>query len=104
MAGVELRSRPGIRGQFRNRLQVHRSSSRARLDLYSIAVGERRTAANLLLGATLVSPCAWTHLFDRLRIALATGGRPCREQRSLTTQPIPAGGLRTIRPKRLLAP
>src|SRR2546427_12312732 len=88
MAGLELRSRSGIRSDFRNRLQVHRTSSRTRLDLYSITMGKRRTAANLLLGAALVSLCARTHLFGRLRIALGAGRRSCREQRSLAAQSI----------------
>src|SRR5207245_9524308 len=103
MAGVELRSRSGIRSDFRNRLQVHRTSSRTRLDLYSIAMGKRRTAANLLLGAALVSSCARTHLFGRLRIASGAGGRSCREQRSLAAQSILAGSLRKMRYKRILA-
>src|SRR5438874_9233311 len=70
MAGMELRSPSGIRGHFRNRLQGHRSSSRARLHFYSLALGKKSAAANVLLGSTLVSSHAWTHLFSRLRIAL----------------------------------
>ena len=50
MAGVELRSRSGIRSDFRNRLQVHRSSSRTRLDLYSIAVGRTMYGRQLTFG------------------------------------------------------
>src|SRR5438876_2285209 len=103
MAGMELRSRSGIRSDFRNRLQVHRSSSRARLDLYSIAMGKRRAPANLLLGAALVSSCARTHLFDRFRIALGPDRRPYREHRSLASQPILTGVLRTIRLEGVLA-
>src|SRR5262249_37981183 len=59
--------------------------------------------ANVLSGSTLVSSCARPHLFDRLHIALDTGRRPCWKQRSFASQPILAGGLRTIRPIRLLA-
>src|SRR5437870_13513143 len=97
MPRVELRSRSVKRSDFRNRFQGQRTLSRTRLDLYSSAMGKRRTAANLLLGAALVSSCARTHLFGRLRIALGAGGRSCREQRSLAAQSILTGSLRTIR-------
>ena len=79
MAGVELRSRSWFRRHLRDRLQIHRATSQSRIDLYSIVVGQRRATADLFLGASLVSPHAWTHLSDRIRVALGASGWTCWE-------------------------
>src|SRR4030095_8634107 len=60
MAGVGLRSCPWFRTDFRGCLQVHRAASQSRINLYSIALGQGRAAADLFLGAALVSPSAWS--------------------------------------------
>ena len=79
MAGVELRSRSWFRCDLRDRLQIHRAASQSRIDLYSVVVGQRRATADLFLGAPLVSPHAWTHLSDRIRVALGASGWTCWE-------------------------
>ena len=70
---------PGFAGDLRDRLQIHRAASQSRIDLYSIVVGQRRATADLFLGASLVSPHAWTHLSDRIRVALGASGWTCWE-------------------------
>jgi len=80
---VELRSRSRVRRDFRGRLQIHRAASQSRINLYSIVVGQRCAAADLFLGAPLVSPHAWTHLSDRIRVSLGASGWTCWQQRNI---------------------
>src|SRR5262249_48344801 len=89
MAVVELRSPPGIRGCFRNRLRLDRSPPKICVRDYTITLGQRRSAAHLLLGAALGPTRTRYHLFDRLRIALGPSGRTCRQQRHVARQSIP---------------
>src|SRR5262245_52797435 len=88
MADLELRSRSWVRRNFRNRLQIHCATSRSRINPYSIIVGQRRAAADLFLGASLVSPHAWIHLSDRLRLSLGASGRTCWQQRNVSRKSV----------------
>src|SRR2546430_16771569 len=91
MARLELRSHSGFRGDFGNRLQVYRSASQSRLSCYSIAVGKRRAATDLLLGTALVSARARPDLSDRVCVALGTSGRADRRGSCVAPQSISAG-------------
>src|SRR5882724_6127512 len=95
MAGVELRPRSGIRGDLRNRLQVHRSSSQSRLKRYPDALGKRCAATDLLLGTALVSARTRRHLSDRIRIAVGASGRTDRQRWCVARESVPAGSPRT---------
>src|SRR4029077_9247160 len=101
MASMELRSHSGICSNFRNRLQLHRSSSRSRLDLCSLTLGKRRAAADLLLGAALVSACARPHLFDRIPVALGASGWTDWQRRDVAPESVPAGRSRTTWARRV---
>src|SRR5436305_7616031 len=94
LAGVELRSRSGIRGDFRNHLQVRRSSSRLRLSCYSITLGKRRAAPDLLLGAPLVFARAWSDLLNRVRVALGASRWIDRQRWDVAPESIPTRGSR----------
>src|SRR5262249_52510257 len=74
MAGMELRSRPRLRSDLGDRLQIYRPQSQSRIDVHPITLGKRRAAADILLGAPLVSPRAWPHLSDRVRVSLGASG------------------------------
>src|SRR5438093_5705385 len=104
MARLELRSHSGFCGEFGNCLQVYRSASQSRLNCYSIAMGERRAAADLLLGTALVSARARPDLSDRVCVALGTSGRADRQRWCVAPESIPAGGLRTTRRRGLRSP
>src|SRR5438270_934280 len=103
MAGVELRSRSRVRGDFRDRLRPRRSSSRPRFIHYSIALGEKRAAADLLLGAALVSSRAWPHLSNRIRVVLGASRRAGWQQRNIAGESVPAGSSRTTWRRRLFS-
>src|SRR6266480_697825 len=47
-----------------------------------------RAAPDLFLGAPLVSPHAWAHLSDRLRVSLGAGGWTCWRQRNVAGKPV----------------
>ena len=79
---------PGFAGDFRDRLQIHRSASRSRISRYPIVMGQRRAAADLFLGASLVSPHAWTHLSDRVRVSLGASGWTCWQQRNVARKSV----------------
>ena len=61
---------PGFAAVSEFRLQLHRTASRVRLGNNAIALGKRRSAPNLFLGASLVSTCTRSCLFDRVRFTL----------------------------------
>src|SRR5207245_11381725 len=77
------------------------SPSLSRLDCYSIAVGKRRAAADLLLGATLVSARPWHDLSHRIRVALGASGGAARHRWSIASKSVPAGSSRTTWTRRL---
>src|SRR5882757_1537334 len=101
MAGVELLSCPRVRGCFRNRLWLNRSPPKICVSVYAIALGQRRAAAHLCLGAALVPARTRRDLFDRLRIALGSSGRTCRQQWDVARQSIPASSSGPSRTRRL---
>src|SRR4029077_12204018 len=101
MAGMELRSHPGIRGNFGNRLQVHRSASRSRLGRYSVTLGRRRAAADLLLGAALVSAHARLNLSNRIRVALGASRWIDWQRRRIAFKSIPSSSSSTTWARRL---
>ena len=89
MAGVELRSCPGVRGCFVNLLWLNRPPPKISLSDYPIALGQRGAAAHLFLGAALVPARTRRDLFNRLRVALGSSGRTCRQQWDVARQSIP---------------
>src|SRR5438067_9577483 len=103
MAGVELRSRSRIRSDFRSCVQLHRSSSRPRIDRYPLALGRRRAAADLFLGTPLVSAQPRADLLHRVRFILGASGWPDRQRRDFTGESIPASGPRTSWTRRILS-
>ena len=103
MAGVELRSCPWFRRDFGGRLQIHRAASRSRINLYSIPLGQRCAAADLFLGAALVSPHAWPRLSHRIRFALDPSRWACWQQRNVAGKSVSAGSSPATRARRLFS-
>src|SRR6266478_4429009 len=58
---------------------------------YAIALGRRRSSANLFLGPAVVSPRTRPHLSDRVRLALVANGRTYRRKRRFAGKSISAG-------------
>ena len=68
---------------------------------YSLTVGKRRAAADLLLGAALVSARAGRDLSDRIRVAVGASGRTDRQRWCVARESVPAGSSRTTRQRRV---
>src|SRR5690242_1594338 len=103
MAGVELRSLAFVCGGFRNRIRPYRSPPKFCLSSYAVALGQRRTAADVHLGTALVFAHSRCDLLGRVRVALASSRRPDRQRRYPAGESIPASSSYTNRARRLHA-
>src|SRR5439155_3100007 len=103
MAGVELRSRAQLRSNFRDCLQIHRPQSKSRINSDSIVLGQRCAAADLFLGAAMVSPHAWPHLSHRIRFALGPSRWACWQQRNVAGKSVSDGRSAASRGRRLFS-
>src|SRR5580700_3873638 len=103
MAGVELRSRAWLRSSFRDCLQIHRPQSKPRINIYSIALGKGCAAADVFLGAPLVSPHAWPRLSYRIRFALGPSRWACWQQRNVAGESVSPGGSAATRGRRIFS-
>src|SRR5690348_9265815 len=103
MAGLELRSPSGIRADFRSRVQPHCAESRRCVSDYPVALGEKRSTADLFLGPPLVSAESRIDLSYRIRVVLGAGRWPDRQRRRFASQSIPAGSSSASRTRRLHA-
>src|SRR5438105_15506519 len=94
MAVVELPTRSRLRCGFSIRLYLHRTASWVRLDNNAIALGERRSATNLFLGASLLSTRARSCLFDCVRFTLDPDRRSRWSEWHLANQRLFVAGTR----------
>src|SRR5207302_5134804 len=100
MAGLELLPRSGFRADRGSVLQIHFHESPVRVGDDAIALGRRRSATEVFLGAALVLARARFDFHDRVRFALGPSRRTDRLKRNYSGPRISSRGARaTGRPR-----